>query len=380
MTPWSQIWLLVVVNAFVGGMVGLERTLLPGFAVAEFGLSSAAAASAFVVAFGVTKALVNLAAGRLADRFGRRRVLIAGWLVGIPVPILLFYAPSWSWVIAANVLLGVNQGLAWSMTLNMKLDRARREERGLVVGLNEAAGYLGLAAVAFATGLTVGSLGTRTTFLLGVVLAATALALSLFATDVPREPAPRGSLRAAFRDRALLAPSFAGLATNLKDGALWAILPLALAARGMDVLAIAAIVALYPVAWGLCQLVTGPLADRYDKRALIVAGLLVQSAGVATLALWPGLLGAAIVGAGTALAYPTLLVLVADVATPIARATSLGVYRFWRDGGYAVGALGAGVLADAAGFGAALAGVAVIVALAALVLAVQRRATRAPTH
>ena len=356
-------------NAFVGGMVGLERTLLPLLAESEFGVASAAAALSFVVTFGLSKAFVNLFAGHLADRYGRRRVLIAGWLAGIPVPIVVLLAPSWGWIVAANALLGVNQGLAWSMTVNMKLDRAPPSARGLVVGLNEAAGYLGVALVAYVTGV----LATReASSLLGIGLALVGLALSLFARDTPRAPAPRGSLGAAFRDRALVAPSVAGLATNLKDGALWGLLPLLLVARGLDLATVGLVVAAYPVAWGLGQLVFGPLSDRVGRRGLAGAGLALQAAGVLALAIAPAapwlLAAAAIVGVGTAMSYPTLLALVADLAPEASRATSLGVYRFWRDAGYAVGALGAGALADAAGYGVALGGVAAVALVAALVV------------
>ncbi|HET6404130.1 MAG TPA: MFS transporter [Candidatus Thermoplasmatota archaeon] len=370
---WRHILLLVVVNAFVGGMVGLERTLLPLLAESEYGVASAAAAFSFIVTFGLSKAFVNLAAGSLADRFGRRRVLLAGWLAGIPVPLVVLFAPSWGYIVAANALLGVNQGLAWSMTVNMKLDRARADERGLVVGLNEAAGYLGVAALAFVTALyaTREAMGA-----LGLGLALAGLLLSLLARDAERPAARRGELARAFRDRAFAAPSVAGLATNLKDGALWGLLPLALAARGLDLATIGAVVAAYPVAWGLGQLAFGPFSDRVGRRGLAVVGLALQAAGVAALALAPGAAGALaaaiVVGLGTAMAYPTLLALVADRARPQARATALGVYRFWRDLGYAAGAVGAGVVADAAGFGAALLSVAAFVALAALPLHLSR--------
>ena len=367
---WREIGLLVVVNAFVGGMIGLERTLLPVIAESEFGIASAAAAFSFVVTFGLSKAFVNLFAGDLADRFGRRRILLVGWLAAIPVPLAILFAPSWGWIVAANALLGVNQGLCWSMTVNMKLDRARPDERGLVVGLNEAAGYLGVALLAFVTGIY----ATRDAMAaLGLALVAGGLLLSFFARDVQRAAAPPGSLARAFRDRALMSPSFAGLATNLKDGALWGLLPLVLVARGLDLASVGVVVAIYPVAWGVGQLVFGPMSDRIGRRKLASAGLVVQALGILALVYAPGrsalLSSAAIVGIGTAMAYPTLLALVADLAPADARATSLGVYRFWRDAGYAIGAIGAGVLADVAGFGAALAAMAMVVFFAAITLA-----------
>lgn len=371
----GQVALLVLLNAFVGGMVGLERTVLPLLAEREFGIASAAAATSFIVAFGVSKAFVNLFAGALADRFGRRRVLLAGWLAGVPVPLVILFAPSWEHIVAANVLLGVNQGLAWSMTLNMKLDHAAPTERGLVVGLNEAAGYTGLAAVALATGLLAASFDLRVApALLGLALALAGLLLAGRARDSTPESAARGRLGPAFRRGSIgaLAPlSFGGLATNLKDGALWGLLPLILLARGFDLALIGLVVAAYPVAWGLGQVFFGPWSDHVGRRGLILAGLAAQAVGVAALALAANeaaLLGAALLtGTGTAMAYPTLLARVADVSAAEARATALGVYRFWRDTGYAFGALGAGLAADALGGTVALLGVAAVVGIAALV-------------
>lgn len=371
----ADIALLVLVNVFVGGMVGLERTTLPLVAERSFGVASAAAATSFLVTFGVAKALTNLAAGRLADRYGRRRILLAGWLCGIPVPLVLVLAPSWGWIVAANALLGVNQGLCWSMTVNMKLDRVGPSRRGLVVGLNEAAGYLGVAIVAFATGLLAATYGARRALWLGLVLALVGLALSWGV----RESAPRPSgASVPARGRWLAPLSFGGLATNLKDGALWGLLPLLLVARGLDLATVGTIVATYPVAWGVGQLVFGPLSDRVGRRGMAASGLVVQAVGVVALA-WSDRVGAmlaasAIVGVGTAMSYPTLLALVADLAPPERRATSLGVYRAWRDGGYAVGALGAAVVADVAGFPVALAAVAVVVLLAAGFVGIRSRA------
>lgn len=371
----AEIALLVLINAFVGGMVGLERTTLPLLAEQEFGIASAAAATSFIVTFGLSKALTNLAAGRLADRHGRRRVLVAGWLAGIPVPIALVLAPSWGWIVAANALLGINQGLCWSMTVNMKLDRADPARRGLVVGLNEAAGYLGVAVIAFATGLLAGRVGVRPALGLGLALAIVGLALSLLAREMPR--AEHTASRAPARERWLAPLSFAGLATNLKDGALWGLLPILLVARGLDLPSVGAIVAAYPVAWGAAQLVFGPLSDRIGRRGLAGAGLAIQAGGVFALAWGPGMGGmlaaSALVGIGTAMTYPTLLALVADLAAPERRATDLGVYRAWRDGGYAVGALGAGVVADAAGAPVALVAVAGVVLAGALALGIRSR-------
>jgi len=372
-----QVALLVLLNAFVGAMVGLERTVRPVLAEREFGIASAAAATSFIVAFGLTKAFVNLFAGRLADRFGRKRVLIAGWILGLPVPIMIMLAPSWSFVVAANVLLGVNQGLTWSMTLNMKIDLVPRERRGLVVGLNETAGYTGLAVVAFVTGYL------AQPFMLGIAIAVVGLAISLFTREstgflrssatTQREPAnPRFGDTAPPRIRGFAlflggtnATTVGGLATNLKDGALWGLLPILLLGSGASLAEIAIIVAAYPLAWGLTQGGFGWWSDRVGRVPLIVAGLLIQALGVAWLALAPALAPALVTGIGTAMTYPTLLARVADEAPMATRATSLGVYRFWRDLGYAIGALGAGLVADALGIRVALLGVAAVVGAAA---------------
>lgn len=368
-----QVALLILINAFVGAMVGLERTVLPILASERFGIASAAAATSFIVAFGVTKAFVNLSAGRLADRFGRKRVLVTGWMLGIPVPLLLLFAPTWGFVIAANVLLGVNQGLTWSMTLNMKIDLVPPRRRGLVVGFNETAGYTGLAIAAFVTGYL------AQPFVLGVFLALAGLALSF----VTRESAPaetRNSPMAKTRGFGVSdipgfrATSFGGLATNLKDGALWGLLPILLIGAGASLAEVAIIVAAYPLAWGLSQAPFGWWSDRIGRAPFVVGGLAVQALGVAWLALAPGIAPALAVGVGTAMAYPTLIARVADAAPIERRATALGVYRFWRDMGYAIGALGAGLVADALGIRAALLAVAVVVALAAAANALPRRA------
>jgi MFS family permease len=354
-------------------MVGLERTVLPVLAQERFGIASATAATSFIVAFGVTKAFTNLFAGRLADRFGRKHILVTGWLLGVSVPLLILWAPVWPVVVAANALLGVNQGLAWSMTVNMKLDIAGPKRRGLVVGLNEAAGYTGLAVVAFATGFL------AQPFYLGIGIAIVGLALSLFAREThpsvfPREHGsvgrPAGYPLSTEASADPWGPpwrlSVGGLATNLKDGALWGLLPILLISGGATVATVALVVAAYPLVWGLTQGGFGWWSDRIGRRALVVTGLATQGAGVAWLAFAPGLLPAAFVGLGTAMAYPTLLAAVSDAAAPGRRATALGVYRFWRDMGYAVGALGAGVLADLIGVREALFAVAAVVALAAL--------------
>jgi MFS family permease len=384
---WRQFWLLVLVNAFVGAMVGLERTVLPLLAQVEFGLASKSAVLSFIATFGVVKALTNFFAGRLCDRYGRRRVLLAGWLVGLPVPFLVIWAPSWSWIVFANVLLGLNQGLAWSTTVIMKMDLVGPKQRGLAMGLNEFAGYLAVALAALGTGYLAQAYGLRPEpFYLGIACAAAGLALSLLfvretrhhvaleATDFPSLPDVAGHraelstreilARASWRDPALSSASQAGMVNNLNDGLAWGLFPLFFAAAGLDVAQIGILSFTYPAVWGLLQLWTGALSDRWGRKRLIAGGMLVQSGALAAIALvrgfWPWVGAAALLGAGTAMVYPTLLAAVGDVAHPHWRASAVGVYRLWRDGGYAVGALLAGALADLFGMGWSIGAVALL--------------------
>jgi MFS family permease len=366
----GQFTLLVGVNALVGAMVGLERSLLPLVGKEDFGLRSSATILAFVVAFGAAKAVTNLAAGDLAERFGRKRLLVAGWLVALPVPLLIGLAPSWWFIVAANLLLGVNQGLAWSMTVVMKIDLAGPRRRGFALGLNEAAGYLGVAAAAFATGALAASYAPRTVVAVGAALiAAAGLLASVFAVrdtgaHVMYEQAAHGSatrlhsgLRAAFaqtsvRDPVLRACSQAGLVNNLNDALVWGLAPLYLAAHGASVHEIAIVAAAYPVVWGAGQLLTGWLSDRTGRKPLIAGGMLVQAAALGLLvagdgAFSPSLAAAVVLGIGTAMVYPTLLAAVSDASQPRDRARIVGVYRFWRDFGFVLGALVAGLVADA---------------------------------
>ncbi len=383
--------LLVLTNAFVGGMVGLERTVLPLLAEAEFGIASAAAATAFIATFGATKAVMNLGAGHLADRFGRRTLLILGWLVALPVPLILLWAPSWGWVLFANVLLGVNQALAWSMTVIMKVDLADADERGLALGLNEFAGYSGLAVIALVTGLLAARYGLRPEpFYLGLGLAVIGLGLALMTREthawahqeaevdqVAPEPGfLEVAARTTWRDRTLSLGSLAGLVTNLKDGLLWGLLPLFLATASLGVDRIGVVVAAYPAVWGITQVGFGPLSDRWGRKPLIVGGMGLQALGLWGFTLAGGYIGwlaaAVVVGLGTAMVYPTLLALVSDAAGPGWRGGALGVYRFWRDLGYAVGALGSGLVADRLGIemailtAAAVAGVVTLASLAGM--------------
>jgi MFS family permease len=387
----AQFSILVGLNALVGAMVGLERSVLPLVGEEEFGLVSRAAILSFVVAFGVAKAFTNLGAGVLADRVGRRRLLVVGWLVALPVPPMIALAPDWGWIVAANVLLGVNQGLAWSMTVVMKIDLAGPARRGLALGLNEAAGYLGVAATAFLTGALAASYAPQTVIWAGAlaIVLAGALVSFFFVQDteahVAREQRDHGddgealSLRRAlaegtFGQPVLRACSQAGLVNNLNDALAWGLAPLYLAANGASAREIGVVAGIYPALWGAGQLATGWLSDHTGRKPLIVLGMLVQAAGLAVLvagggAVRPALAAAALLGVGTAFVYPTLIAAVSDAVRPRDRAPVVGVYRFWRDAGFALGAILAGVVADAAGASTAIAVVAVLTAASGLLVA-----------
>jgi MFS family permease len=366
----GQFSLLVLINAFVGGMVGLERTVVPLVGTEEFGIGSEVVVFSFIIAFGLIKALLNLASGALADRFTRKSVLVAGWIVGLPVPFMLAWGPSWAWIIAANVLLGISQGLAWSMTVNMKIDLVGPDQRGLAMGLNEAAGYGALGATALLTGYLAASYGLRPEpFYIGIVYGVLGLVLSVFLVQdtrdharleaaghgqprqSPHPPLARVFAETSWRNRTLFSVSQAGLVNNLNDGMSWGVFPLLFVANGVSLQGVGLIKAVYPVVWGVGQIVAGLLADRVGRKPLIVWGMIVQAAGHAVIGLGladpvaAGLVGSVLLGAGTAMVYPALLAAVGDVAHPAWRATSVGVYRFWRDLGYAVGALMAGVVA-----------------------------------
>jgi MFS family permease len=375
----SQFSLLVLVNAFVGAMVGLERSTLPLVGRHNFGLTSSAAVLSFIVAFGIVKAFTNLAAGTLAGRAGRRKLLIAGWAAALPVPVLMATAPSWAWIVVANALLGINQGLAWSMTVVMKIDLVGPRRRGLALGLNEAAGYGGVALAAGLSGLLASQFAARDVVVVGsAAVAASAFVLSvLFVRDTGahvaleqahQEPGADSApppLRTAFaqasyRVPALRSCSQAGLVNNLNDGLAWGLVPLFLAAHGASVGQIGLVAAIYPGVWASAQIATGHWSDRIGRKPLIVAGMLLQAAGLAVLSASGGSVGIAIatavfLGFGTALVYPTLIAAMSDAVSPVARAPVVGVYRFWRDSGYALGALIAGAGADALGYGGAIA-------------------------
>jgi MFS family permease len=401
---WEQFTLLVVINAFVGAMVGLERTVVPLLAEVEFGLASKSILLSFLITFGVVKALANLFAGQLSDRVGRKRILLTGWLIGLPVPLLIILAPSWGWIVFANVLLGINQGLCWSTTVIMKIDLVGPKQRGLAMGLNEFAGYLAIAGSALATGYLAATYGLRPVpFYPGLLFALLGLLLSWFFVQdthahVQHEvqasaPQPQSQvqqptfaqivLRTSWQDRTLFATSQAGLVNNLNDGVVWGLLPVFLLSAGLSLEQVSLIAALYPGVWSVSQLFTGPLSDHWGRKWLIALGMGVQALGIwlfvlgQGLAIWIG--GATLLGVGTALVYPTLLATIADVAQPTWRASAVGVYRLWRDGGYALGALFAGLLADALGIPVAIAAVGGLTLLSGLVVAVVMQETRQRT-
>ena len=390
---WRQFALLVLVTAFVGAMVGLERSVLPLLGERVFGLASRSAALSFIATFGVVKALTNLVAGRLGDRYGRKRILVTGWLFALPVPFLVMWAPTWGWIVFANVLLGINQGLAWSTAVIMKIDLVGPRQRGLAMGLNEFAGYVALALSALATGMIASRYGLRPEpFYLGIAFAAAGLAFSVFlvrdttahahvearahvpvdaTSDVPQLSAPAPTFRELFargtwRDPALANANQAGLVNNLNDGLAWGLFPLFFASAGMSVREIGVLAFVYPATSGVVQLWTGALSDRWGRKWMIACGMLLQGVALAAMVVWQGFApwataGVAL-GVGTALVYPTLLAAIGDVANPAWRGSAVGVYRLWRDLGYAVGAVMAGVIADAFGMRAAIGAVAALTA------------------
>jgi MFS family permease len=396
----GQFSLLVLVNAFVGAMVGLERSILPAMAQHEFHVAARAAILSFIVVFGVTKALTNYVAGRFSDRYGRKRVLVAGWLVAAPVPFILMWAPGWDWVVAGNVLLGVSQGLTWSTTVIMKIDLVGPRRRGLAMGLNEFSGYFAVAASALATGWIAAHYGLRPQpFYLGIAYVVIGLGLSALAVRETRGYAaleaslhPKGQSEAApgqaeifrrtsFTDRNLSSVSQAGLVNNLNDGMAWGLFPLVFAAAGLDLARIGVLAALYPAIWGVTQIFTGAISDRLGRKWLIAGGMWLQAGGIAVTAVSAGFAGfaagAVLLGLGTAMVYPTLLAAIGDVAHPSWRASAVGVYRLWRDSGYAVGALLAGSTADLFGLSAAVWLVAGLTFASGAVVAMRMRETLA---
>jgi MFS family permease len=396
---WAQFALLVVVNAFVGATVGMERSILPVLAEQEFHLVARTAVLSFIVVFGVSKALTNYAAGRLSDRIGRKQILVAGWLIAVPVPFLLMWAPSWNWILVANVLLGISQGFTWSTTVIMKIDLVGSARRGLAMGLNEFSGYVALAGSAALTAAIAARSGLRPEpFYPGVIFVAIGLLLSLVVVrDTHGHVVAESSLhgtpervatsrdvfwKTSWTDRNLSSVSQAGLVNNLNDGMAWGLFPLFFAAAQLSIERIGVLAAIYPATQGVLQLVTGAWSDRVGRKWLIVSGMWVQAAGIAGViqsTSFAGFaIGAASLGIGTAMVYPTLLAAIGDVAPPAWRASAVGVYRLWRDLGYALGALLAGVVADALGFADAMWVVAAITFASGLVAAVRMRETMRP--
>ena len=393
----AQFSLLILVNAFVGAMVGMERSILPALAEQEFRLAARSAVLSFIVVFGLAKALTNYGAGQLSDRFGRKHVLVGGWLVAVPVPFLLIWAPSWTWVLVANVFLGVSQGLTWSTTVIMKIDLAGPKHRGLAMGLNEFAGYLAVAASALATGWLAAHYGLRPEpFYLGIAFVAGGLGLSVLVVretmaHVTRESTLGTTTSSAERtranvfwrttllDRDLSSVCQAGLVNNLNDGMAWGLFPIVFATAHMSVHQIGTLAAIYPGAWGIAQLFTGAWSDRVGRKWLIAFGMWIQAIGIVVTihsrAFAGFSFGAVLLGVGTAMVYPTLLAAIGDVAHPSWRASSVGVYRLWRDLGYAVGAVIAGVTADLLGLAAALWVVAVLTFVSGVIVAVRMAET-----
>jgi MFS family permease len=394
---WRQFALLVLVNAFVGGMVGIERTVVPLIGSEDFHIASTTLITSFIVSFGLVKAVANLVSGQLADSWGRKRVLILGWLLGIPVPFMILGAPTWGWVIAANALLGISQGFTWSMTVIMKIDLVGPKNRGLAVGLNEFAGYFTVGLTAFLTGYLASRYGLRPVpIYLGIGYAFAGTILSVLLVRDTREhvrlesgqkPGSVSSIPfrevfalTSFRNRNLFAASQAGLVNNLNDGMSWGIFPLFFMSLGLGVARIGVLKAIYPMVWGGLQTVTGPLSDRWGRKGLIVTGMWVQALGLALTAIksdfawW--IVGSVLLGVGTAMVYPSLIAAVSDASQPMWRARSLSVYRFWRDSGYAVGALSAGLIADKFGFAMAILAIAAVTFVSGAVVAVVMRERR----
>ena len=393
---WKQFSLLVLINAFVGGMVGMERTILPEIAETDFGIAARSAIFSFIVVFGITKAISNYFAGRFAQSFGRKKMLIVGWLFGLPVPFILMYAPDWSWIVGANVLLGINQGLAWSANVIMKIDLAGEKDRGLAMGLNEFSGYLAVAIVAFLTGWIASEFGLRPfPFYIGIVLSVLGLLMSIF---LVRDTAPFVEYEAdsskdeqvkknlfyevSFGDNNLQAVSQAGMMTNFKDGMAWGAFPIFLAAAGLSMTQIGIVVAVYPAFWGILQVVTGKVSDYTGRKKMLWAGMLVQGISLLIFAFLNHyiafILLAALLGTGTAMVYPTFLASVADLTHPNDRAESIGVFRLWRDGGYAIGAIFSGVVADLFDIKIAIIATGILVLISALWIMIRMNKLNTP--
>ena len=360
---WKQFTLLVIVNAFVGGMIGLERTIMPQYAEINFGIASKTAILSFIIAFGIVKAISNYFTGKLANRFGRKNLLLIGWLLSIPIPFILIYAPSWNWVIFANVLLGIHQGLTWSSTVVMKIDLVGEKDRGLAMGLNEFAGYVSVGIVAFVTGYIANKYGvTPYPFYLGIFISIigfiitalwvkdTSIFIQQATNTIKAQKKQNIFIETSFKNKTLSSVTQAGLVNNLNDGMIWGLLPILLLSLEFNNEKIGIITAIYPTVWGIGQLFTGKMSDHYSKKAMLFWGMFLQ--GIAIIAIpfntdfYVLSTISGVLGIGTALVYPTFLSTIAQVATPIERAESIGTFRLWRDLGYAIGAVISGITAD----------------------------------
>jgi MFS family permease len=387
---WRQFTLLVIVNGFVGGMVGLERSILPQIAEEEFAIAAKTAIFSFIIVFGIVKAITNYYAGALANRFGRKRLLVAGWIVAIPIPLMLMFAPDWNWIIAANVLLGINQGLAWSSTVVMKIDLVGEKQRGFAMGLNEFAGYLAVALIAFLTGYIAGEYGIRPyPFYLGIGLVALGLLGSIFLIKDTRHHVAKETTTStvarlknifwdtSWKDRNLGSVTQAGLVNNLNDGMAWGLFPILLAGKGFSLEQIGIVTAVYPAVWGLGQLFTGKMADRFCKKNLLFSGMLLQALALVSLA-WADTMFhfvalSTVLGWGTAMVYPTFLATVAENTHPHDRAKSIGIFRLWRDLGYAIGAILTGLIADLVSIAAAILMIGFLTFLSAAIIGYRMR-------
>ena len=387
---WKQFVLLVIINGFVGGMVGMERSLLPQIAEKEFAIAAKTAILSFIIAFGIVKALTNYYTGVLANRFGRKRLLVAGWIIGIPIPFILMFAPAWGWVIGANILLGINQGLTWSSTVVMKIDLVGEKRRGFAMGLNEFAGYISVALVAFLTGWIASEYGIRPyPFYTGIVLVILGLLGSVFLVKDTKHHVTRETisstlprLKNIFRDTSwknknLGSVTQAGLINNLNDGMVWGIFPILLASHGFSLAQIGIVTAIYPAVWGLGQLLTGAMADRFCKKDMLYIGMLLQAFALLAL-IWAStmthfVLLSSVLGWGTAMVYPTFMATVAENTHPLDRAASIGIFRFWRDMGYAIGALLTGIIADLFSLNTAIVFIGILTFLSAFVIKYRMR-------
>lgn len=382
---WKQFLLLVIVNAFVGGMVGMERAIIPELALQEFSLATKSAVLSFIVVFGLTKAVTNYFAGALSNRLGRRNLLIIGWILALPVPFLLIFAPHWNWIIIANIFLGISQGLTWSSTVVMKIDLVGEKDRGFAMGLNEFAGYLAVALVALLTGYIASVYGLRPyPFYIGIVLSILGLLASIFLIKDTRrfalhetklsliQPLKDVFLDTTFRHKDLSSVTQAGLVNNLNDGMVWGLLPVLLASRGYGLEEIGIIVSVYPAVWGIGQLFTGRLADQYPKKTLLFWGMLMQGVAIMFMgyaaAMYHYIFISVILGIGTAVVYPAFLAAIADYTNPGQRTESIGVFRLWRDSGYVFGALLSGILADAFGLEIAVINIGVLTVLSGMII------------